>query len=99
MRLSFRSGIISVAFGTVSFFMTDRSRTVRVDVSQGLLCEVGSGPPPRTKSEYAQRLAQHRRQFARIAAVKYEKGDYRTEVRVLVIEITQADLGDLPCPV
>lgn len=79
--------------------MTDRRRTVRVDVSQGLLCEVGSGPPPRTRSEYVQRLVKHRRQFAQIAAVKYEKGDYRTEVRVLVIEITQADLGDLAGPV
>jgi hypothetical protein len=93
MSLTFRSGAISVAFGKVSFFMADHRKTVRVDVSQALLCEGGSSPPPKTKADYMQRLAQHLCQFIKIATVKYLEGDYRMEVRVLVVEITQADLN------
>jgi hypothetical protein len=40
-----------------------------------------------------QRLSQHRRRFAQIAAFKYDEGDYRPEVRVLVVDITEGDLA------
>jgi len=92
MSLSFRSDAISVAFGTASFFMADHDTTVRVDVSQNVLAKIG-GPPPKTKAGYVQRLYQHRRRFAQIAAFKYDEGDYRPEVRVLVVDITEGDLA------
>jgi hypothetical protein len=92
MSLSFRSGAISVAFGTVSFFMADHDKTVRVDISQDVLAKIG-GPPPKTKAGFVHLLGQHRRRFAQIAAFKYGEGDYRPEVRVFVIDITEADLS------
>jgi len=50
MSLSFRSSAVSVAFGTVSFFMVDHGKTVRVDVSQDVLAKIG-GTPPKTGKE------------------------------------------------
>ena len=92
MRLTLKTTTISVAFDTVSFFMADENRTVRVDVSQDALAKTG-GPPLRTKDAFVQRLATYRRYFARIAAFKYAGGNYRTEVRVRVVNITQSDLS------
>ena len=91
MSLSFRSSAVSVAFGTVSFFMVDHGKTVRVDVSQDVLAKIGD-TPPKTKAGFVHRLYEHRKRFAQIAAFKYDEGDYRPEVRVLVVDITQADL-------
>jgi hypothetical protein len=72
--------------------MADHGRTVRVDVSQDVLAKIG-GTPPKTKAGFVQQLCQHRKRFAQIAAFKYDEGDYRPEVRVLVVDITQADLS------
>ena len=91
MSLSLGSSAISVAFGSVSFFMADDTKTVRVDVRQDVLAKIG-GPPPKTKAGLVRLLGQHRRRFAQIAAFKYDEGNYRPEVRVLVVDITEADL-------
>jgi hypothetical protein len=89
--LALKVGAISVAFGTASFFMVDDDRTIRVDVSQALLAQI-DGPPPKSKGEYAGRLARHRRLFARIAAGKYDAGQYQPEVNVLVVRIDADDI-------
>ena len=81
-----------VAFGTVSFFMADDQRTVRVDVSQELLANIAS-PPPKSHEGYITRLQRHRSLFERIAAAKYYKGLFHHEVRVLVVQITEADIA------
>jgi hypothetical protein len=91
MRLTLKPTAVSVAFGTVSFFMADENRTVRVDVSQEALAKT-CDPPPTTKAAFVEQLATYRRYFAKIAALKYAGGDYRTEVRVLVVNITPSDL-------
>ena len=91
MGLALKSHTISIAFGTVSFFMADDDRTIRVDIGQDLLARVG-GPPPATKDGYVKRLVRHQRQFAQIAALKYHRGLYEPEVRVLVVRITANDL-------
>lgn len=91
MQLTFSSTALSVAFGCASFFMTDGDETIRVDIAQEVFAELGHRSP-RTKSELVQLLAGHRRRFARIAAFKYGAGDYRQEVRVLVVQITLSDL-------
>ena len=89
--LALKVGALSVAFGTVSFFMTEDDRTIRVDVSQALLAQI-DGPPPKSKSDYAGRLAQYRHLFAQIAAGKYDAGQYQPEVNVLVVSIDADDL-------
>lgn len=92
MPLRVRSGAISVAFGTVSFFMADNDKTIRVDVGQDVLAKIGSSPP-KTREGYAQLITRFRRHFERIAAFKYDEGDYRPEVRVLVVNITHSDFS------
>jgi hypothetical protein len=91
MSFSFRPSAVSVAFGTVSFFMPDHDRTVRVDVSQDVLAKIG-GTPPKTKAGFVQLLYRHRKRFAQIAAFKYDEGEFRSEVRVLVVDINEADI-------
>jgi hypothetical protein len=92
MLLSFRSRVVSVAFGTVSFFMADENRTIRVDIPKELLARI-EDPPAVSKEEYVARLARHRRHFAQIAALKYLGGLYVPEVNVLVVRITDEDLS------
>lgn len=92
MVLTLKTTAISVAFGTASFFMADDKRTVRVDVGKDLLARI-EGTPPKSKSEFAERLARHKSEFARIAARKYSGGLYKAEVNVLVVRITEADLS------
>ena len=82
-----------VAFGTVSFFMADDQRTVRVDVSQELLARIGHSPP-KSQAGYISRLQRHGSLFEQIAAAKYEEGRFHPEVRVLVVQITEGDLGE-----
>ena len=89
--LKLRSRTVSMAFGTISFFMADEDRTVRVDIHRDVLAAIG--PPPKTKADYVERLWQRRRQFEQIAALKYEDGEYREEVSVLVVNITQSDIA------
>jgi hypothetical protein len=91
MSLVLKSRAISVAFGTVSFFMADDDKTIRVDVDQHLLADTDA-PTPRTRDAYKARLTLHRRQLARIAGRKYRTGFYKPEVRVLVVSITADDL-------
>jgi hypothetical protein len=54
-----------VAFGTVSFFMADDQRTVRVDVSKELLASIAN-PPPGSHDGYIARLQRHRSLFERL---------------------------------
>jgi hypothetical protein len=91
MSSAVRPRAISVAFGVVSFFMTDGDRTIRIDVSRELLARIES-PPPNSKDEYIKRLKRHRQQLARIARAKYKDGQYKPEVRVLVVRIAPDDL-------
>lgn len=91
MPLSFRSRAVSVAFGTASFFMVDENRTIRVDVARDVLART-EGPPLSSRWELADRLMRHRRYFARIADVKYERGESDAEVNVVVVRITERDL-------
>jgi hypothetical protein len=92
MTLAIKTTAMSVAFGTVSFFMADGHKTIRVDVGRDVLAQIG-GPPLRGKEAYMERLASYRRHFARIATLKYREGRYRSEVRVLVVNITRGDIG------
>jgi hypothetical protein len=80
-----------VAFGTVSFFMADDQRTVRVDVSKELLASIAH-PPPKSHDGYIARLQRHRSLFEQIAAAKYDEGRFHGEVKVLVVQIDEADL-------
>jgi hypothetical protein len=91
VELTVKTTAMSVAFGTVSFFMLDGDKTIRVDIGRDVLAHIG-GPPLRSKEAYMERLAPYRRQFARIAALKYHAGRYEPEVRVLVVHITKSDL-------
>ena len=89
-----------VAFGTVSFFMADDQRTVRVDVSKELLAGIAT-PPPKSQDDFIGRLQRHQALFEQIAAAKYDEGRFHSEVRVLVVQITEGDLvteGDLAEP-
>jgi len=85
------SRTVSVAFGVVSFFMTDEKRTIRVDVSQDLLARLEGPPPPVSTAAYVEVLTRHRRRFAEIAAAKYDEGQYEPEVNVLVVLIAAND--------
>ena len=91
MSLVVKSWAISVAFGTVSFFMADDDKTVRVDVGQDVLARI-EGSPPKTQDAYRKRLTRYMQQFAQIAAFKYDEGLYEPEVNVLVVRITATDL-------
>jgi hypothetical protein len=91
MSLVLKSPGISVAFGTASFFLADDDKTVRVDVDQDLLARIES-PAPKTRDAYKERLVRHRRQFSKIAVLKYRAGFYKSEVRVLVVSITANDM-------
>lgn len=90
MLLVLKTWATSVAFGTVSFFMADDDKTIRVDVAQDVLART-EGPPPVSKDEYVMRLIRYRRQFAQIAGVKYDDGQFEKEVNVLVVRITGDD--------
>ena len=83
---------ISVAFGTVSFFMADNNKTVRVDVCQRLLANL-EAPAPASKAQYAKRLLRYRSRFAQIASAKYDEGQFDSEVNVLVVRISAGDLS------
>jgi hypothetical protein len=90
LNLSPSRGAI-IAFGTVSFFMTDDKKTIRVDVGQELLKSI-EGAPPRSNGSDIERCERHKRFFAQLAARKYQMGQYVPEVRVLVVRITEDDL-------
>jgi hypothetical protein len=62
-----------------------------VDVGQDVLDSIES-PTLRTRDAYKERLTRHRRQFSRIAALKYRAGFFKPEVRVLVVSITADDM-------
>jgi hypothetical protein len=91
MSLVLKTRDISVAFGTASFFMAEDDKTIRVDVGQDVLDRIES-PTLRTRDAYKERLTRHRRQFSRIAALKYRAGFFKPEVRVLVVSITADDM-------
>ena len=91
MALAAKSRAVSVAFGTVSFFLADGDTTVRVDVSREVLARLGDALP-NCKKQCAERLERYRSKFTQIAAVKYDEGDYRSEVNVLVVRIAADDL-------
>ena len=91
MSLVLNSRAFSVAFGTVSFFMADDDKTIRVDVPQDILART-EGPLPFSKHEFVERLKLYRRHFAQIATLKYLGGFYVPEVNVLVVRITDDDL-------
>jgi len=92
MALDFRAEAVSHAFCTVSFFMAGDDRTIRVDVPKDLrLASVGSATPL-SKYGYEDRLMRCRKIFNQIATRKYLAGDYKPEVRVLVVRITAKDL-------
>jgi hypothetical protein len=82
---------VSVAFGTASFFMMDSSKTVRVDVCQRLLASLEE-PAPTTKDQYSKRLPTYRTRLAQIASAKYDEGEFKLEVNVLVVRLTAQDL-------
>ena len=90
MPLTLKASNASTAFGTVSFFMEDDRRTVRVDVSEALLARIGGHPC--SKQEQVTRLERHKRRFAQIAAVKYDEGLYEFEVNVLVVHVALDDV-------
>ena len=91
MPLRFISGAMSIAFGTVSFFMADEDRTIRVDICRDVLASM-SGPPPQRKDACLSWITKHQREFAQIATLKYRGGLYTPEVNVLVVRITAEDL-------
>ena len=91
MSLVHKSWAISVAFGTVSFFMADDDKTIRVDVPQDMLART-EGPPLASKREFVERMKLYRRHFAQIARVKYDDGQFEREINVLVVRITGDDL-------
>jgi hypothetical protein len=66
--------------------------TVRVDIAQDLLREI-ENPPPVSKTGYIERCERHKRFFAHLAAMKYCDGQYKPEVGVLVVRITEDDLA------
>lgn len=82
---------ISVAFGTVSFLMTDTDKTVCVDVCQQLLASL-DGPRLTIKQAYVKRLLSYRSELAQIAIAKYEEGQFQRQVNVLVVRVTAGDL-------
>ena len=86
-----KSRAISIAFGSVSFFMTVGPRKIRVDIDQGMLARLES-PIARTRATYKERLLRHLRRFSRIATRKYRAGSFKNEVRMLVVTITPDDL-------
>jgi hypothetical protein len=90
-RSTFDLRSISIAFGTASFFMRDEDQVVRVDVDLDVLDrDPGS---MRSRDFYREKLLEHRREFSRIARLKYRAGLHRPEVRMLVVEITAGDLA------
>ncbi len=91
MALGCKSSLVSLAFGTASFFMEDGGTTVRVDVSQDLLAKVG-GSQCGSRQERVGLLKRHKRGFAQIAAAKYDEGRYESEVNVLVVRIGLDDV-------
>jgi hypothetical protein len=90
-KLFSKSSAVSVAFGTLSFFMADEERTVRVDIRKELLASL-EGPLPRSPSDYLVCLAQRRHELEEIARVKYGEGRYGYEVNMMVVSITEEDL-------
>ena len=78
------------AFGSVSFFMVDDQRIVRIDVSKELLVRCGP-PPPKSTKDYLDRMDKHRNRLEKIASAKYDAGKFTTEVRVFVVEINDRD--------
>ena len=81
-----------VTFGTVSSFMADGNKTIRVDVGQDLLARLDF-PPPASKDEFLERLVRCRRYFTQIATAKYQEGQFEQEVNVLVVRIAETDLN------
>jgi hypothetical protein len=80
------------AFGSVSFFMADHERVVRIDLNKELLARI-SGRPPKSTHDYLVRLQKHRARLEKIASNKYDAGHFTTEVRVLVVAINAEDLA------
>jgi hypothetical protein len=78
------------AFGSVSFFMADDQRIVRIDVSKELLKRFGR-PPLKSTKDYLDRVHKHKNRLEKIASAKYDAGKFTTEVRVHVVEITDKD--------
>jgi hypothetical protein len=91
MALALKSRAVSFAFGVGSFFLADRGTTVRVDVSSDLLARLAGSEAP-SKAGLAELLVRHRARLAQIAAAKYDEGEYRPEVNVLVVRIDAHDL-------
>lgn len=81
-----------VAFGTVSFFMNDNDKIIRIDVGQDLLAKIDNGAPA-SRADYIDRCERHKRFFTRLATLKYHAGKYEPEVNVLVVRIDEDDLS------
>jgi hypothetical protein len=91
MALALKSRAVSFAFGVGSFFLVDGGTIVRVDVSNDLLALLARSEPT-SKAGLADMLVRHRGKLAQIAAAKYDEGEYRPEVNVLVVRIDAHDL-------
>ena len=91
MALALKSRAVSFAFGVGSFFLADGSTVVRVDVSRDLLARLAGAELP-SKAGLADLLVRHRELLAQIAAAKYDEGEYRSEVNVLVVRIDPHDV-------
>jgi hypothetical protein len=91
MSLPLTNQPVSVAFDAASFFMTDDDRTIRADVCKDLLKGI-ERTPPKSSKEYADRVRRHKMVFGQIASLKYLRGEYKHEVNVLVVRITEDDL-------
>jgi hypothetical protein len=91
MALALKSRAVSFAFGVGSFFLADGNRTVRVDVSSDLLARL-AGAEPSSKADLMHQLVRHRAELTQIAALKYDEGEYRPEVNVLVVKIDPHDV-------
>ena len=74
------------------FILADEQKTVRVDVGTDLLARLKSTSAALNET-HAQQLARRKRLFAQIAGARYEQGQYESEVKVLVVKITEADLA------
>ena len=73
--------------------MSDEEKIVRVDIWKDLLCSMEGAPPARSLYGYIDRCERHRGFFAELAARKYQAGQYKQEVKVLVVRITEDDLA------
>lgn len=91
MAPAIKGQAFSVAFGTVSFFMTYGKRKIRVEVGHDMLARI-NGFPQKAINAHMEWIRRHRSQLAQIAAAKYDEGNYEHELKVVVVRISMADV-------